>query len=488
MERISTTTVFTCPICRRTSKAEIQLLFDSAFDEDYHYPTIFCPSCSASFRVRIPFVFWKRKPNNELFFVIPSERINDFQSAQKSQLLMLSDYRKQLSFADQKELKGAITRYCEAELLDAVISGSKREDFLLGIRNIIFTPALEIKPCDEYLYHTPETTLSLRKNEVSYCKSGLSEFGKELFVEVGEKLLREESGVQLSDYQKAQHTTTTMGFTEIALYVGSTIIIPVIVKVLGDVISEKIKKRKKEKDTKDDDTGLTIVIKENGTSNTYCFQGTPEKIVFDLRKFEQESISTVTIPNNCHEAVLLDDIVADSHLQGIKNLSESVKDYQKVFDIRTAVEIRSSSGDEIISAKAKFLMDKSEYKRAYYIMKNHIEKTTSIELLCNFAICLKHLEKNDEANAIFYRAITTYLNRPDLEDIEKFACYHSTEQLKAAFDKVDPIVTEEMAMLSDEEKEERAATIVKKINSVYDFDFEELCKEADEISGTADLL
>ena len=485
MERITTSTVFRCPICGQTTNVKIQLLFDSYFDGVNHFPEIYCPNCKASFSVKIPFVYWKRMPQNELFFVFPSELINEFQQGHKSQSLILNDYRKQLTFADQAELKNATVRYCEAALLDDYISGNKREDFLIGTRNIRFTPALDIKINNEFLYQIPEKTISISKNEVSYCRSGLSELGKELFAEVGKRFAAEKTGVNLSNYQEEQHATTTMGFSEIALYIGSTIIIPVVVKVLGDVISNYFKERKKKREQKDENR-LTIIIAENGTSNAYCFHGTPEKIVIDLRKFEQEVINTVSIPGVCHISPLIDDIVADNTFSTMKNISDAAKEYEKVFDKKTAVEFcPSDSDDEIISAKGKFLMDNGEYRRAYYIMAPHVENTTSIELLCNFAFCLKHLGANEEANELYYKAITMYLNRPDLEDLEKFACIHSQEQLDSIYAKVHPIVEEENSKLSEKEKKEIALATQEEMNSIYKFDIKDLCKEADKI---ADLL
>ncbi len=487
MYRISVSAQITCPACYHSATIELQTLFDSEYDGLDNYPIAICPMCKRRYpcALGMPYVYWRRRPTNTIFFVIPSEIINDFQSTVHSQRLMLDDYRKHLSLTDQRLLKEASLQYCENRLFRDILADAKNESFNIGIRTLRFTPALDIHPSDEFLYQLPESSVSLKKNQMAYCKSDNSEFSKELFNEASKHISDKKTGVQIIQYQAEQHPTVTMGFNEIIIYIGSTIIIPIVVKVISDVLSNYIKDKKEPQKPEKH----TLIIQVNNSSNAYCFEGTIDNLISQLEKFKRDSINTVTIPHNCHVVTIADDLVADPFFDSMKTISSAVPEYEQHFSKTTAVEFCSGSNDdEMISAKGKYLIDHKEYLRAAKLMAAHVKKTSSIELLCNYALALKHLEKYEEAEKIYFNAISTYLELPDLEDLERYAGSHSQEQIDETRKKLSPLVDASSSGMSKEELRSASSPIKTMVTDIYNFDLNELRKEADRAASISQVL
>lgn len=85
-------------------------------------------------------------------------------------------------------------------------------------------------------------------------------------------------------------------------------------------------------------------------------------------------------------------------------------------------------------------------------MLPHIEDACSIELLCNFALCLKRLGDNDTANEIYYKVINMYLQRPDIDDLKKYVGNYKQEYIDKTAERMKILFEKENAKYTVEEK------------------------------------
>ena len=418
-----------CRDCKKEFSAEVQFYYDSISIEEKSssFAVVTCPYCGAEDDSSIPFLFYSRE-NRILYTVFASRNFNGFERIKLLADKLLEQHLSNSSFKEQAEIRGAERRYVEKELFLKTIEIDKSDNIILGQRNIRFTPPPSISIKNEYCYIGDHKEYNLSKNDIAFSSNGLSLFQKNIILETYNRLNNNGFTVNLIDVEEEQQPSVTCGFLSIALTVGSVVIIPILVNVISDIITDlRHKKEKSEPELKKNDD-IRVTISEDGTKKVYCFEGSPDRVVQAMRECGQSSLKTLSL-KDCHIAGAIDNLVLDLMFQSTFNhqtFNEIAKEYQKVFHPNSAIEIKlSSSGyeesEETICYKASLLMKEGDYKAAYWMMHPLIDTAQNIEFFYNFSFCLSHLDVDDQTILHAYEhVIKKYLACADLKDLEKF--------------------------------------------------------------------
>ncbi len=462
-----------CPNCKVKFETDIQLSFISTKDKKNSFPKAMCPICKTQNRIHVQFVFWDYE-KNVVYFVFPTNKLNEFHNVLKSLFLIYNDFILELDISDQAKLKAAPIKYTESVLFPAVINKFEPNDFILGFRSLRLTPELTLDIPEDIEFKSNEENYLLLKNDIAFYENGQSELFKELISETKNIINEKHIAVNIKAVKEKQHPTSTLGLAEFLIFIGSNIVLPIVLNLLSNAISKLFKKKKITNDDK-----LIIKIKKDKSTSTYYFEGPPAEVLKSLDKVSKETLNTLSISSNCHIVPLVDNIVSESNFKTQKTVDNAAKEYIKYFGKNTAVEFTDSKHqEEIISAKAKYLMAKGEYLRAWAIMLPYIDSANTMELMCNYALCLKNLGEIDAANEYYYKVINLYLDCPDLNDLINFVGNYNQVDIDKAYKKVSTLVDEQF---STEEDKKIYSELHNLCNNIYNFDFESLCKEADNI-------
>jgi hypothetical protein len=332
------------------------------------------------------------------------------------------------SFKEQVDIKKAERRYVEKELFFKIVGIYDSDNFILGQRNIRFTPPPSVSISDEYCFLGQSKNYNLSKNDIAFSSNGLSIFQKGIITEACNRLNHNGFSINLIDIEEERQPSVTCGFLSIVLTVGSVLIIPILVNVISDIINDlRHKKDENELSLKKNDD-IRVTICEDGTKKVYCFEGNPERVAQAMKECGQSSMQTLSL-KDCHTAIAIDNMVMDGMFQSTFNhqtFNEIAKEYQKVFHPNTAIEIvpffsEHEESEEIICYKASLLMKEGDYKGAYWMMRPLLHSAQNIEFFYNFSICLSHLNV-DKAMVLgtYEHVIRKYLSCADLKDLEKF--------------------------------------------------------------------
>lgn len=418
-----------CRDCKKEFSAEVQFYYDSFSIEgkSSSFAVVTCPYCGAEDDSSLPFLFYSQK-KHILYTVFASSNFNNFERIKLLTDELLEQHLSNSSFKEQAEIRGAERRYVEKELFLKAIGIDERDTIILGQRNIRFTPPPNISIKNEYCFIGDHKEYNLSKNDIAFSSNGLSIFQKNIIFETCNRLKNNGFTVNLIDVEEEQKPSVTCGFLTIALTVGSVVIIPIIVNVISDIITDlRHKKGKSEPELKKNDD-IRVTISEDGTKKVYCFEGNPDRVIQAMRECGQSSLKTLSL-KNCHTAVALDNLVADLMFPSTFNhqtFNEIAKEYQKVFHPNSAIEINVSSNgyeesEEIICYKASLLMKEGDYKAAYWMMFPLIDTAQNIEFFYNLSLCLSRLNVDDQTILHAYEhVIKKYLACADLKDLEKF--------------------------------------------------------------------
>lgn len=415
-----------CAKCEKEFSAEIQFFYDSIPDGK-KFSVVTCPFCSTEDSMSVPFLFFDRN-EHILYTVFASADFNGFERIKLVTDKLLEQHLRNSSFKEQAEIKKAERRYIEKELFLNILGIDNKEDFILGQRNIRFTPPPSLSISDEYCFLGETKNYNLSKNDIAFSSNGLSIFQKGIITEACDRLNHNGFSINLIDVEEERKPSVTCGFLSIALTVGSVVIIPILVNVISDIISD-LRHKKTETELalkKNDDIRVTIC--EDGTKKIYCFEGSPDGVVQAMRECGQSSIQTLSL-KECHTAIAIDNMVMDIMFQSTfdhQTFNEIAKEYQKVFHPNSAIEIipffsEHEESEEIICYKASLLMKEGDYKAAYWMMRPLLDSAQNIEFFYNFLLCLSHLDVDEAAILDMYEhTIRKYLSCADLKDLEKF--------------------------------------------------------------------
>lgn len=418
-----------CRDCKKEFSTKVQFFYDSipVSGKSSSFAIVTCPYCGAEDDSSFPFLFYNRE-NRILYTVFASIKFNSFTKMKLLTNELLEKHLSHSSFKEQAELRDAERRYVEKELFLKAIGIDDRNGFILGQRMIRFTPPPNVSFETKYCFLGDVKDYNLSKNDIAFSSNGLSIFQKNIISEACKRLNNNGFSVNLIDIEEEQQPSVTCGFLEIALTVGSVVIIPVLVNVISDIINDlRHKKTEPEPELKKNDD-IRVIIYEDGTKKVFYFEGNPDSVAQAMRECGQSSLKTLSL-KDCHTAVAVDNLVADLMYPSTFNhqtFCEIAREYQKVFHPDSAIEINLSSrgheeSEEIICYKASLLMKAGDYKAAYWMMFPLIDTAQNIEFFYNFSLCLSHLDVDDQTILHSYEhVIKKYLACADLKDLEKF--------------------------------------------------------------------
>lgn len=415
-----------CGKCEKEFSAEIQFFYDSIPDGK-KFSVVTCPFCGTEDSISFPFLFFDRN-EHILYTVFASADFNGFERIKLITDELLIKYLSNSSFKEQMNIKKAERRYVEKELFLKIVGIDDSTDFILGQRKIRFTPPPSVSISDEYCFLSQFKNYNLSKNDIAFSSNGLSIFQKDIITETCNRLNHNGFSINLIDIEEERQPSVTCGFLNIALTVGSVLIIPILVNVISDIISDlRHKKDEAELALKKNDD-IRVTISEDGTKKVYCFEGNPDGVAQAMKKCGQSSMQTLSL-KECHVAIAIDNMVMDGLFQSSFNhqtFNEIAKEYQKVFHPKTSIEIipcfsEYEESEEIICYKAFLLMKEGDYKGAYWIMRPYLNSAKNIEFFYNFSICISHLGVDETMVLDTYEhVIRKYLSCADLKDLEKF--------------------------------------------------------------------
>lgn len=418
-----------CRDCKKEFSTKVQFFYDSipVSGKSSSFAIVTCPYCGAEDDSSFPFLFYNRE-NRILYTVFASIKFNSFTKMKLLTNELLEKHLSHSSFKEQAELRDAERRYVEKELFLKAIGIDDRNGFILGQRMIRFTPPPNVSFETKYCFLGDVKDYNLSKNDIAFSSNGLSIFQKNIISEACKRLNNNGFSVNLIDIEEEQQPSVTCGFLDIALTVGSVVIIPVLVNVISDIINDlRHKKTEPEPELKKNDD-IRVIIYEDGTKKVFYFEGKPDSVAQAMRECGQSSLITLSL-KDCHTAVAIDNLVTDLMYPSTFNhqtFCEIAKEYQKVFHPDSAIEINLSSrgheeSEEIICYKASLLMKAGDYKAAYWMMFPLIDTAQNIEFFYNFSLCLSHLDVDDQTILHSYEhVIKKYLACADLKDLEKF--------------------------------------------------------------------
>lgn len=421
-----------CRDCKKEFSSKVQFYYDSipVSGKGSSFAVVTCPYCGAEDDSSFPFLFYNRE-NRILYTVFASINFNSFTKMKLLTNKLLEKHLSNSSFKEQAEIRDAERRYVERELFLKAIGNDDRNDFILGQRKIRFTPPPNVSFETKYCFLGDLKDYNLSKNDIAFSSNGLSIFQKNIISEACKRLNDNGFSVNLIDIEEEQQPSVTCGFLNIALTVGSVVIIPILVNVISDIINDlRHKKTELEPELKKNDD-IRVTICEDGTKKVFYFEGNPDSVAQAMRECGQSSLKTLSL-KDCHTAVAVDNLVADLMYPSTFNhqtFCEIAKEYQKVFHPDSAIEINLSSrgheeseeSEEIICYKASLLMKAGDYKAAYWMMFPLIDTAQNIEFFYNFSLCLSHLDVDDQTILHSYEhVIKKYLACADLKDLEKF--------------------------------------------------------------------
>lgn len=459
-----------------------------------------CPYCKNEATIDIPIFYWDQE-QALLSIIFDSNSFNEFEKVKIVANNLLEEYLRNESFKKQKEIKSSQVQYIEKEQFE----NEGKRDFSMGVRELRITPTPTISIDNKYCFKGKERNYQLSKNDISYSSSGLSDLQKELIHRTELSIRKQGYAVNFIEQNDNQSPAVTCGLLTIAFTVGSLIIIPILVNVISDVITDARHKKEDEKKPKlTSKDELSISIYENKSDRVFHFEGKADVVIEALKECGLNSIQTLSI-KNCHTAALLDNYVLDPFLPHGLNMvtySDIAKEYQREFDSNSAVEIKlqysvdenEETTEEIISYKASLLINAGEYELAYWMMRPWLYKATTIEFFYNFALCLalnyKDEGKKDVVIKAYREVIRRYMNSPDLKDLELIRGQHS----KSDIDALDQFFIDEGLITRDEDGDtipvppknqeelekryQEHISFMKFLHDIHKYDLEELKLEA----------
>lgn len=445
-----------CRNCRKEFPSTIKFFYDSLLidSENEKFTLCQCPYCQTKAFPPMPFMFFDND-ENILYTVFPTHQYSDFEKMNLIMNSLLAEYMSKISFMEQAKIKKAKRRFIERDVfIKKMDTNCKNNEFILGMRQFRLTPTPSLMIDDDFCFSGELIENNLSKNDISYDSDGMSDFQKRIIFEANARLNNEGFVINLINKKENRKPSVTCGLMDIVLTVGSIIIIPILINVISDIIND-LRHKKPEPELKNNDN-IKVIIKEDGTKKIYYFEGNPDYVAQIMKECGQTSIQTLSI-KNCHTAIAMDNMVMDGLLPSSFNhqtFNEIAKEYEKIFDINSAIEINEINNghdeeqEEFISYKASLLMERGEYKKAYWMMRPHIEKAKSIEFFYNFSLCLSHLEVDKEIILNAYESvIQKYLACADLRDLENI----DGNKKQSELDKSTQRMIDEGVFIRDEE-------------------------------------
>lgn len=425
--KIEANIVMKCASCKNNIERKVPIFIQGTKDEEildsiYNY-SIFatkCPHCGCIRAGVWQFIYYEVS-DNVIYYIIPDEKLLFWGDIKISLEKVLLDYLFTSDIQTRKNIKNAKKFFVQMKSFEAVIKNKK--EYKVG--RVHFTPQPTIKINQDYEYTSDYIDLGIDKNRMLLVDNNLPENFEQLIADVYTCIRNIGYPIRLDKCQIENEILTTHGIPEIVIILGTYLLLPIVTSIMANVIYDFTKKKKL---NKDENEIRRFVIKINGTDKQYVFAGNIEEIIESLKLIASD-INSLNISGKCHVATTAGDLIMDLYTSKRPiAFDESSDIYTKKFNKNTAVgfylyeetqKYIQDSGK--ICAYVETLVKNKYFDMAIELLTPYVNVepplTPTIEVLYNYAICLKHLKRDNEATKIFGLIIRQYLELPNINDM-----------------------------------------------------------------------
>lgn len=436
--KIEANIVMKCASCENNIERKVPIFIQGTKEEEildsiYNY-SIFatkCPHCGCIRAGVWQFIYYEVS-DNVIYYVIPDEKLLFWGDIKISLEKVLLDYIFTSDIQTRKNIKNAKKFFVPMKSFETVIKNKK--EYKVG--TVHFTPQPTIKINQDYEYTSEYINFGIDKNSMLLVDNNLPENFEQLIADVYTCIRNVGYPISLNKCQIENEILTTHGIPEIVIILGTYLLLPIVTSIMASVIYDFIKKKKFNEDEKEI---WRFVIKINETDKQYIFAGNLEEIIESLKLIATD-INSLNIGGKCHMATTAGDVIMD--LYASKKpiaFDDCTEIYNKKFNKNTAVgfylyeetqKYICDSGK--ICAYVETLIKNNYFDMAIELLTPYVNVepplTPSIEVLYNYAICLKHLKRDNEATKVFELIIRQYLELPNINDMRYIKNGNTTKE------------------------------------------------------------
>ena len=413
-----------------------------------------CPNCG--FEGQIPTYFlYHSKKDKVLWLIVPQNQQIRYLQALNTLNTLFEKYAQELPESEVLEIQTCDKRVVPITMfLRTINSPLINDQSALGYLHFTPFPKIELNLNGGKHFEKPQN-IKIGEYEVGLVENNYPEFYSLLWEILESELRFRETDIETQKINKSQEPVGTYGFPELIIYIGSTIIVPVIIGALGNLISDLIIEKRKarselekslEKSQEENNPRheliakrvkkltdalenellpsdkLSIKIRVLDNQTEYEIKGTIHEICSELRRIRKQAISNLRLPGDCHIVTYLGDTFLDNDdPDGIGKIEHLKSKYGKTFARTTRV--RAASYQQAIymlksigvANVAKELMAKQRYEEAALVLSDVVKGAeTPVDTLYNYALCLQELGHTRDAEFLFEQVIIRSINLPPL--------------------------------------------------------------------------
>lgn len=433
--KVSGTATLSCAKCQKEFDLEIPTVIVGSKDLDFlksffdHSAFLIkCPHCGCERFSVYQFIFYD-EVDNCVYYIIPDEKMLCFEATRIMLDEILSDYVKSTDIHFQNSLRVAKKYYVPMKTFYSALYGGEK-GYTQGSLHITPQPTIEINKKFEFVGETINYNIS--KNNLLLVENNLPEHLEALVYYICETTKRFGFPLQTNKIEEERKVVTTEGVPEILIILGSNVVLPIVLGVAANFISDWLKKSKEAKKNKANEEFIKFVFKVNDTDKAYVFAGRMGDLVKTFEEISVETISSLKLNGVSHIATTVGDVISDCFADRLLTFQEASDYYRRKFNRNSSVEynLYQETNDYVFkttraSAVAAKLMSSGEYKSALSALEPVIfnvqpPETPTNAILYNYAQCLFQLGRKDEAINVFTQIIQQYLQLPTIDDMEYF--------------------------------------------------------------------
>ena len=416
--------------------------------KDLSLITAKCPHCGFEATIPIMFIF-HYSDKKILWIIVSSGYLIRYQKILDT-FSVLSKYYMQNLNCDEKKSFNSLTPQIVPLSIFLMLIGSEHSS-VSGFGSLHFIPNPQLKlPEKGMQIYSDVTNYPIHYGTIYFSSGEYSDFYKSFVQAVKIEINRKGIHVHPQDIDIERKPIGTFGIPDILIYIGSTIIFPLILGVIGNLLSDLLFTKSKSDqnaennsrikelfgDILDSITEKDIVrfyIRIDDCKREYVFEDNLEKVSNKMRECRNKLLRTIRIQGDCHVANYIGNMYIDNSEVGnilgkegeINNISYS-DSYGKYFSKTTRVRITEDPIDDeqlnasmYASMHAREFMKIGKYNEAILILEKHLrDDKSSIEVLYNYAICLEKLGRINDALNVYEKILISAINLPSLEDVK----------------------------------------------------------------------
>lgn len=459
-----------CGKCHQPFSYKMPVVINAATDPQYVEQlkdmSLLMATCNhCGFSAPTPIIFLYHNPDQSILWAITSESYEvRFQQLRNIVGSISSDYLKTLPPEEAKMFRSLTWQLIPLGIFLQKIGSSLAKGKGLGFIHFYPFPQVTV---DESLAivkdFEPTPAVQIKDFDVGLAEGNYPDFYNTLWGLMHDEFQHRRQYVHTEKVTEPKKPIGTYGFPELLLYIGSSVVLPIAIGTLSNLISDLILEKRKTKqqleeslkEARQNNHPQFFVVEERAkkiinaqdnemlpsdkiqvrlqvlnTKKEYIFRGSIREVYKQLKTFRHSILRSVRISDDCHIANYIGDHYVDATIEnkeiGIGKSAELAKRYGKLFSKSTRVRFADGKQGDYLSnsthvcAKARALMSEENYEEAILLLQDELcGDETSIEVLYNYALCLDALSYEDEANFIYEQILIRAINLPSLEDTAK---------------------------------------------------------------------